>query len=330
MRYLFLTLMFLSIGLFSWAQSFEPGKQVEKGFITYKSRVLDDNKIVWGVSLGATIDFSINRRNSAFRFFVSTSIARTLTNWEDIDFLAAFQSEVEFYRGGVGTSQLNDEKYKIHIEVRNYPQIVFGCKGDQQMYGRPLIISVGQSMSTLYDPFIASVGAGSCFINGISHKRNQQIGYGIVGLWMGQVYYYNDGAPFGGIGLGDRYDRWWTGGGQIGFYYLNDNFFISEIALRYDKFTGYQPLLYELASTLQIDNLPYRQMEKQYFNYGRYQFRVGLQNMTHFIFSVNNPIQWDMQDIIHYNGGMPYHVKPIKRFFSYGIDYQYKYIKIQN
>jgi len=315
---------------YSKSQTLEPSAgNVGQIFGTYKEALLDKNKLVWGFSLGATIDLGA-KRNSALRLFVSGAIAKTLTNNDVVDALATVQSEIEFYRGGLGSSVLNDERYKINIEMRTYPQIVLGFDFDNRMIGRPMSLSIGQSMSTLYDPFDASLSLGSSFINGINHRRNQQVGYIIGGYRNFQAYYANDGPFFGGIGLGDRFDRWWTGAAQVALFFLNDNGFVTDFGIRYDRFTGYQPHLYELAKTLQIDNLPYKKTKEQYFNQGRFQLRVGLQNISHLTFSIYNPNWNDVQDRIHYITGAPYHIKLMDRFWTLGMDFQYKNIKIIN
>ena len=316
-KFLFLFLLPLKLG----AQN----GLVEEFFVNYQEDLLDEHKLILGLSVGMTLDLGY-KRNSALRWFFSASLARTITDGEKADLIASIQSEVEFYRGGLGTSVLNRERSKIHVEIRNYPQLLLGVIDNSKMRGRPLVPSIGQSMSTLHDPFTASIGIGSCFINGINHNRNQQLGYAIVGAWVVQAYYYNDGPPYGLLGLGDRYDRWWTGGGGISIFFQNDRGFITDLGLRYDRFTGYQPHLYELANTLQINNLPYKEIEEQYYNQGRWQWRIGLRNLSHFTISQYNPRANDMQDYIHYITSAPFHIEPMDRFKTFGIEFQYRNI----
>jgi len=328
MRYLLITsLLFLNITLFNAQSGLEPSGNVKDVFASYKSNIIHKKKAVWGISLGATIDFG-RKRNASFRLFVSGAIAKNLYHKNKFNTLATMQSEVEFFRGGIGSSVLNDDRYKFHIEMRTYPQLVFGLDYGMEMDGRPMNISIGQSMSTLYDPFDGSVSIGTIFINGINHNRNQQLGFFSLGVRQFQGYYANDGPPFGSFGFGDSFDRLWTGAGQLGVYFLNDFGFITDFAIRYDKFTGYQPDLYELSYTLQVDNLPYKDTEKQYYNQSRYQIRLGLRNTTHLTGSIFNPKRGDVQDYIHYGFSYPYHVNPMETFFTLGVDYQYKYLNI--
>ncbi|MFK8008108.1 MAG: hypothetical protein AB8H03_17250 [Saprospiraceae bacterium] len=327
------TLLFITLFSFSFFLSaqttLEPNDKVVDIFHIYKKNILNRKSFVWGVSGGITFDIS-TKRNSAFRLFLSGSIARNVIQKDHFNTLGSLQTEIEFFRGGLGTSVLNDERYKIHAEMRIYPQLVFGLDYGNKLDGRPMTISIGQSMSTLYDPFDGSITIGTCFINGLNHKRNQQLGFLMLGIRNFQGFYANDGPPFGMFGLGDKFDRLWTGSGQLGLFFLNDYSFFTDYAIRYDKFTGYQPNIYELGYTLQVDNLPYYNNEIQYYNQSRYQLRLGIRNSSHLTISLFNPNSIDMQDLIHYKLSMPYHVKPMGKFWTFGLDYQYKYIKIAN
>lgn len=307
--------------------SLEPNSKVNNIFSVYKENLLNKKNFVWGITGGITIDIS-PKRNSSFRVFLASSIAKNLIRSNHFNTLGSIQTELEIFRGGLGSSVLNDNRYKVHFEVRTYPQLVFGLDYGNFMDGRPMNISIGQSMSTIYDPFDGSFSIGTCFINGINHKRNQQVGFFMLGIRQFQAYYANDGPPFGKVGLGDKFDRLWTGSGQIGLYFFNDYSFFTDYAIRYDKFTGYQPNIYEVGYSLQVDNLPYRQTEIQYYNQSRYQLRVGIRNSNHINISLFNPNSIDFQDFIHRRLSMPYHVKPMSSYFTVGVDYQYRFIKI--
>lgn len=326
----FTIFIFLIWTSFLFAQTqLEPGNKVHEVFDIYKENVLTQKNLVWGASIGGIIDFS-GKRNASLRLWISGSIARSIYQKQDFYVLGNIQTEIEFFRGGLGTSSFNEERSKFSIELRNYLQLIAGGDFGQRMDGRPMNISLGQSMSTLYDPLDVSINLGTCFINGLNHKRNQHLGFGAIGARYVQLYYANDGPPWGNIFLGDKFDRLWTGSGQLGIYFLNDSGLITDLALRYDKYTGYQPHIYELGYTIQIDNLPYKEKDKQYFNQSRWQVRVGIRNMTHVNLSIYNPLRRDVQNAIHYERSMPYHTTPLGRFYTFGLDYQYRFIKIEN
>jgi hypothetical protein len=83
-----------------------------------------------------------------------------------------------------------------------------------------------------------------------NHRRNQTIGTLGANIDQISVNYSNDGPPFGLMGLGDSFDRWWTGHGCI-YWHSQNNYNYAELG--FDQFTGYSPLLYELSGILGID-----------------------------------------------------------------------------
>lgn len=324
------TLLFLLLvsSFSSYAQYDDIVNNPEAFFRQYKNDVLENRKFVLGVNAGVSIELG-TKRDGAIRFFLGASVAKEITGrfyksdfdpWLDV--LVGMQTAIEIYRGGLGTSFYNRERSKVWVDWRNTPQITTGHSRNYKLTGRPLHATVGDGVSVLPDPMDFSGGIGTMFITGLNHNRNQQLGYFIVGVLNFQVYYLNDGPPMDKFGFGDRYDRWWTGSGQVGFFFKNDNGFITDIILRYDKFTGYQENLYELGYNLQIHNLPYKQIEKQYFNQGRYQLKFGLRNIAHFNLATYNS-NVDVQDVIHSNLGMPFHATLMKKRRTFGFDTQF-------
>lgn len=89
-----------------------------------------------------------------------------------------------------------------------------------------------------------------------SSRRHQTVGtVGVVTKWASAMY-YNDGAPpFSWFGLGDCSDRWWTGGGCL-FVHSKNGYNTVEVG--FDQFTGYSPLLYELAGVIGINTPSYK------------------------------------------------------------------------
>lgn len=95
--------------------------------------------------------------------------------------------------------------------------------------------------------YAAWLGTNFIFNN---HRRNQTIGTLGVNVEQVSANYSNDGPPFGAMGLGDSFDRWWTGHGCLYVHSLMD---YNYVELGFDQFTGYSPLLYELSGILGID-----------------------------------------------------------------------------
>ena len=89
-----------------------------------------------------------------------------------------------------------------------------------------------------------------------SNRRHQTVGVvGVISKYASAVY-HNDGAPpFSWFGLGDCSDRWWTGGGCA---YVHSAKGFNFVELGFDQFTGYSPLLYELAGVIGISTPGYQ------------------------------------------------------------------------
>ncbi|HRI01214.1 MAG TPA: polymorphic toxin type 23 domain-containing protein [Saprospiraceae bacterium] len=84
-----------------------------------------------------------------------------------------------------------------------------------------------------------------------NNGRNQTVGGIAANYDRVSISYYNDGGvPFDKLGLGDQFDRYWTGGANI---FIHDSQRTNLLELSYDQFTGYQKQYYELATKLGMD-----------------------------------------------------------------------------
>lgn len=99
---------------------------------------------------------------------------------------------------------------------------------------------------------------GSNFIMN-NYKRHQTNGMFSLTVDRLSMTYYNDGGPFfSQLGLGDGFDRYWTGGLMIYFHdnrQLDTNTVASfnRIEVTFDQFTGYKPQMYEITSIFGAD-----------------------------------------------------------------------------
>ena len=165
-----------------------------------------------------------------------------------------------------------------------------------------------------------------------NHRRNQILGSlsGTVGDFS--FDYNNDGVPFGNIGIADAFDRYWTGGGTI---FIHNTKGFNNVELGYDQFTGYQPLLYELANIIGINVPLYESTDgsnrrrrghlPNNFNTSMYQLKIGIDRYTSIdVGFVGAMIDrqgrfWGVQDWIHLKGHYPFHPnKDPTRFFIGG------------
>jgi hypothetical protein len=108
-----------------------------------------------------------------------------------------------------------------------------------------------------------------------NHRRHQTVGAISFTVEQFSFNYYNDGGPLIGkgfgwtrpwyynvllspilvtadliSGLGDGFDRWWTGGGGV-YYHTDQGYNLWEF--NFDQFTGYHKLAFELGSVFGTD-----------------------------------------------------------------------------
>jgi hypothetical protein len=104
-----------------------------------------------------------------------------------------------------------------------------------------------------------------------NHGRHQTVGSLTVTAERLSINYYNDGGPLIGqgfkfdrkkwwsylllpfhliSGLGDGFDRWWTGGGGV-YLHTKENF--NRLEVTFDQFTGYHKLSFEINSIFGSD-----------------------------------------------------------------------------
>jgi len=160
-----------------------------------------------------------------------------------------------------------------------------------------------------------------------NHKRHQVVGAINLSYDHVSINYYNDGPPFNSIGLGDGFDRYWTGGGHI-IYHGSRNQNIIEFS--YDQFTGYAPLLYELSNILGI-NVPIYESETGeqktiLRNYNTSAYHVKVNGGRYFNFDAGvignlaskNGRYFGIQDIIHLKGRLSLHPNNDRNRFFIG------------
>ncbi len=169
-----------------------------------------------------------------------------------------------------------------------------------------------------------------------NHRRNQAVGSitGTIGDFS--INYYNDGGiPIDIVGIGDGFDRWWTGGFMFLWHTHNKDLVgkyhsFNRIEASFDQFTGYAPLIYELSNVLGI-NIPEYNMTRSKdtlfnaitpgtFNSAAYNLKVYLNENLGFDAGIMGSLTskkayYGIQDIIHRNGQFPLHPnKDINRF----------------
>ncbi len=322
-RTIVLLLFFYSSSLIAQTDYFN--HDIETTLSDFRYELLEENKTKIGISFGASMDLG-TRRNGAIRGFASIGLLRSVGT-KNFNCLFGAQSQIEIFRGGIGTSLENNEKFKFNVEWRNAIMALSGIESNNTAVAKPAFVSVIHDMSSLYNPLDYSFSIGTCFINGLNHSRHQQIGFCSISILNAQFNYYNDATPFHLIGLGDKFDRYWTGGGDLGVYWNNNSGFITHMKLSYVNYTGYQRNLYELAGLVHMDNLPYEDQSQQMFNQGAFIYKLGIKNELNVNFSIFEPVYSDIQYLIHYNiTESPFHPRPLGKRNLLGFNYSNKTI----
>lgn len=319
---IFLILLFLK-GSGAWGQNYMIGPHVTDALNQQRFYLVQNNQTLAHFNIGFLM--SLGKRNTGeFRFFASLGLTRGLKDkdWNNAPVLISYQLNLEGYRGGVGTSLLDEERAGFQWEIRNMGAITAGFLASNPVKGRPLVRMVGASESSIRDPYDYSIGLATVFVNGINHQRNQQLGIITVGALEFSASYGNDGPFLSALGMGDSYDRYWTGCGHAGFYFLNDYGLVTSISLQYMRYTGWQPNLYELGNMLGLDYLSYKDRKQQFFNQGVWNWELGIRNTYAINFKYYEAKRTDVQDMIHLNANYTFHPNPLGRRMSIGMNYK--------
>ncbi len=241
------------------------------------------------------------------------------------NFIFYYFSEIDIFRGGLGASSLSYTNQNFKVELRNSFLLSGGSTKHSINcnYIRPVIHFVSNSSHPIFDPFSWSITLGTTFVNGLNEKVAQRVGIGTIGYRSGAFTYLNDGPPFHYkfLGIGDGYDRWWTGSGMIGFYNPWRNALVKAMELKYDKFTGLQHYAYELSTALKLKHIPYKSKEIQLYNRQRFELGILTNFNLGYNFSVYDMPLIDIQHGIHFKRRYSFHNTPLKWRMASGFNY---------
>lgn len=318
-------------------------RSVEGMLANSREDALIHRKFIYGFQVGINVTYG-ERNNGQLRLCISGGMARAIdvnrpvnkvheklentgSSYVAPPLMLVFQPELLIFRGGLGSSLMVGEREKIRAELRNSFAVLAGftnVRSDgtfskSKSYGRPISKLEANSQAALYDPYGISVTLGTTFISGLGKTNpvQQQVGNFNFGLGPLQLDYSNDGPFFETkLAQGDAYDRWWTGGGHVGVYLPSDHALITEIVLRYDKFTGFQQNAYEVARQLRLDYIPYLDKREAFKNQGGYNLTIGFENNMYFGMNLFEVGRIDMQNLIHTGMGMPLHQPQLKSRYS--------------
>lgn len=220
------------------------------------------------------------------------------------------------YSNMLGHEVLNENenlsrKERFNMDFTISPLLVFGWGSRQNEIIRFVQLNT-ESEIPLTNPFRNSINFTTTYLIN-SKGRNQQTG--CFGLKINKFFfdYFNDGAfLIGDNGLGDNFDRYWTGGARIGFA-VNSN--SSKTAIdtsiniytNYRVYTGFSKDAYELSKDLLLKYTTSNNPFQYLLNSGELKIGVQLNNTTQIEFGNQSRFNLLGQNKIHFYGTMPYH-----------------------
>lgn len=249
---------------------------------------------IFGIGIQFRIDLGL-RRTTNYVLSANFGLGRTMGK----NVLLSYQFNANLARGGLGNSQLFTDQNSLRFDLVNAFSMTVGT-GDYR-FARPLYSWTPNYAPSLITPYRHALTLSTNFLWN-SRRQSQQIG--AFCLTSGDVLlgYYNDGPPFNNLGLGDGYDRWWTGGGYLHIVHQPSGF---QGIARFDKFTGFGRDAFELGNALRLRYAPYADIGQMAYNYGRLSATLIHPSRVGFSFSLYNIL--DVQDFIHRSMRLVYH-----------------------
>ncbi|MBK6783655.1 MAG: hypothetical protein IPG79_07755 [Saprospiraceae bacterium] len=150
------------------------------------------------------------------------------------------------------------------------------------------------------------------------YERSQRLGNIFVYTRYVYLNYYNDGGPVNKW-FGDKEDRYWTGGGAVGFKYFNKGE-IHYLSLAFDKYSGFIKNAFEASGLLYSDQVMYKNPLETSYNSSKYTLRY-VNPGRNFGAAVNWwDTPFDFQDFLHRDvSSDPFHFKLRKKFVDFEI-----------
>lgn len=184
--------------------------------------------------------------------------------------------------------------------------------------------------SPIINSFQKSFAVSTTFLKN-SRDRNQQIGTLSIKLNCFYLDYINDGSfIIKDLGIGDYFDRYWTGGARIGISIPRRklgldslNFFDNYLYLQtnYRVYTGYDKEAYELSNSLLFENTINSNFKQVSLNDAELSFSFQPNDQFKFYYGKQGKDLIYFQNKIHYFGHMPLHYGILKTRDFYGIRY---------
>jgi len=284
--------------------------------------------VQYGYSLKAMFTFPANKDDRVqFRAGFSGGIgAFTGNNW----FYPSLNADLMMYHGGIGSSRPGIRKkngvdidlilaYTFTAGWCNRMSMESSHRPGERNY--PLYYFNNWNHPALQNPYNYSLSWGGNFIFMLTRepqRAQQLVGFLNAHADRFQISYYNDGPPFFPP-FGDKFDRYYTGGGFLSFH-GNNRAAINLVEVGFNKFTGYSAGAYEVSNRLGNSYVFYKDSNENFFNKSNIQITVANTTVAHAGFTINlfNDDWLDVQHRIHTDKFYSLHLVPYKKSWSVG------------
>jgi hypothetical protein len=288
-----------------------------------------------GFNLYAAYPFKINQRFPGVKVFGSFILVGDINK----NIRSNYGSTLTIYTKTLGNDQ-NPLHGDVQIDFINTLLVGFVSK-DTVPYMKYLRTMNNAPYHNLRHNNKYALFVGTNFILN-NNKRHQAVGSITATVRDFSLNYYNDGGvPVDLVGIGDGFDRWWTGGLMATVHthttdLVGASHSFNRVEASFDQFTGYAPLVYELSNILginvpeysstQVKDSHFNAITPASFNSAAYNLKIYATENYGFDIGVMGSLTsqrhyFGLQDIIHLNGRYPLHPNKDINRITFGLTF---------
>ncbi len=279
-----------------------------------------------------------------FNFRISAS-AGVANRWVSDNLYPSVNLELQLYKGGIGgakryynlekkdsitekfskkinTAFENSNPKKVDFPLQLDAILAFtltaGFVNDHPDHNSLLRYFSDFATPSLRNPYSSSLSLGTnMVITTDSRRKFQRLGFFNLNVKGVQLSYYNDGGfGFRNINLGDKEDRFYTGGGSLSYDFTDKNNWIT-IEVSAHKFTGNTKSAFEFSNETESKTVRYK--DPSQYPYNKSVLRANFIYQNHhdfgFGFSFSAFNKFDIQHFIHRLTSDSYHIVLEKPYY---------------
>lgn len=301
----------------------------------------------FGFSIRATFDIPIysekilrvpgNEPPANFRISASAGVG---DRWVSDNLYPSINLELQLYKGGLGGAKRfyvkkdsitekslkktdsSTIKKKIDFPLQLDAVLAFtltaGFVNDHPDRNSLLRYFSDFATPSLRNPYSSSLSLGTnMVITTDSRRKFQRLGFFNLNVEGVQLSYYNDGGfGFRNINLGDKEDRFYTGGGNLSYDFTDKNNWIT-IELSAHKFTGNTKSAFEFSNETESKTVRYKDTSQYPYNKSLLRANFIYQNSHDFGFGFSFSAfnKFDIQHLIHRLTSDSYHIVLEKPYY---------------